>query len=44
VKEAYVKRMPNAELVGSPDAHHALPIERPDEFNRVLAAFLTRHT
>jgi pimeloyl-ACP methyl ester carboxylesterase len=44
VKEAYVKLMPNAELVIIPDAHHALPIEKPDAFNRVLAAFLARHT
>jgi pimeloyl-ACP methyl ester carboxylesterase len=44
VKESYVKLMPNAELVIIPDAHHALPIEKPDAFNRVLAAFLARHT
>ncbi len=42
-KEAYVRAMPNAELVVVRGARHALPIESPDKFNPVLAAFLARH-
>lgn len=42
-KEEYVARMPNARLVIVPDSHHALPLERPDAFNEVLAAFLAEH-
>jgi 3-oxoadipate enol-lactonase len=44
IKEAYVKLMPNAELVAIHDAHHAVPLEAPEEFNAVLAAFLGRHS
>lgn len=43
-KEAYVKLMPNAQLVVIADAHHATPIERPREFNAVLAQFLAQHS
>jgi pimeloyl-ACP methyl ester carboxylesterase len=39
-KEAYVARMPNARLVVIPDAHHAVTVERPEEFNQVLLDFL----
>jgi 3-oxoadipate enol-lactonase len=39
-KEEYVRRMPNARLVVVKDSRHALPIERPEAFNAVLAAFL----
>jgi len=39
-KEAYVRRLPNARLVVVPDSRHALPMEAPDRFNAVLAAFL----
>jgi 3-oxoadipate enol-lactonase len=42
-KEAYVRRMPNARLVVVPGTHHALPIEAPAAFNRVLLAFLRQH-
>jgi len=41
-KEAYVARMPNARLVVIPNAHHAVTVERPDEFNQVLLDFLTQ--
>jgi 3-oxoadipate enol-lactonase len=41
VKEAYVKLMPDARLVVIPDAHHALPLERPEAFNAALARFLS---
>lgn len=39
-KEAYITHLPTARLVVVPDSHHALPVEQPDAFNRVLAAFL----
>ncbi|MES0873170.1 alpha/beta fold hydrolase [Sinimarinibacterium thermocellulolyticum] len=39
-KRAYTAQMPNAELVVIPDSRHALPMERPEAFNRALAAFL----
>ena len=42
LKEAYVKLMPHAQLVVIPDAHHAVPIERPAAFNLVLVSFLER--
>lgn len=41
-KEAYVARMPNARLVVIPDAHHAVTVERPEEFNQVLMDFLAQ--
>lgn len=41
-KEAYVAKMPRAELAVIRDARHAVPVERPDEFNAVVAAFLAR--
>lgn len=43
LKERYTKRILNGELVVIPDAHHATPAERPQEFNAVLAAFLAKH-
>jgi pimeloyl-ACP methyl ester carboxylesterase len=42
-KQAWVRRMPRAEYVEVPDAHHALPIEAPAPFNAALGAFLARH-
>ena len=44
LKEAYVKRIPNAQLVVIPDAHHALPMEQPEQFNTVLRRFLADRT
>jgi 3-oxoadipate enol-lactonase len=44
VKEAYVKLVPDAQLVVIADAHHATPVERPQEFNAALAQFLARHS
>jgi pimeloyl-ACP methyl ester carboxylesterase len=43
VKEAYVKTIPQAKLVVIPDSHHAVPIERPGEFNAVLSSFLAEY-
>jgi pimeloyl-ACP methyl ester carboxylesterase len=39
-KEAYVAQIPNAHLAVVPDSRHALPMERPEAFNRVLMDFL----
>ena len=44
VKEEYVARMPNAQLVVIPDSRHAMPIEHPQEFNRALQKFLADHS
>jgi 3-oxoadipate enol-lactonase len=44
LKEAYVKRIPNAQLVVMADAHHAVPMEHPEQFNSVLRRFLTDRT
>jgi pimeloyl-ACP methyl ester carboxylesterase len=41
-KNLTVARMPNAELAVVDEARHALPVERPDEFNALLDAFLER--
>jgi 3-oxoadipate enol-lactonase len=39
-KEDYAKLMPHARLAVIPDAHHGVPMERPEAFNLVLAQFL----
>jgi len=39
-KEAYRQLMPHARLAVIPDAHHAVPMERPEAFNSVLLQFL----
>ncbi len=41
LKQDYVAKMPNARLVVIPDSRHAVPMERPAEFNRVLEEFLS---
>lgn len=43
-KRAWARRMPRAEYVEVPGAHHALPIEAPAPFNAALGAFLGRHS
>lgn len=40
VKEAYVAKMPGAQLVVIPDSRHAVPMEKPTTFNAVLRTFL----
>lgn len=40
LKQTYVDRLPNARMVVIPDSRHALPMEKPHEFNRALADFL----
>ena len=43
-KKAYAALIPNAEVAIVPDAHHALPLEKPAEFNAVLREFLDRQS
>ncbi len=43
-KEEYARLMPRSEVVVVADAGHALPLEKPESFNRVLTAFLERVT
>lgn len=40
LKQSYVDRLPNAGMVVIPNSRHALPMEKPREFNRALADFL----
>ena len=39
-KQGYARQMKRAEVVVVPGVGHALPIEAPDEFNRILIPFL----
>lgn len=41
-KEAYVAKMPNAELAIIQDSRHYSNVERPDAFNETLMAFLSK--
>lgn len=43
LKEADTAKIPDAQLVTIPDSHHALPVEKPREFNRALEEFLAKH-
>ena len=40
-REAYVGQIPSARLVVIENAHHAVTVERPEEFNAVLDEFLS---
>lgn len=40
LKQAYIDRLPDARMVVIPNSRHALPMEKPREFNQVLADFL----
>jgi pimeloyl-ACP methyl ester carboxylesterase len=44
LKQAYAASLANARVVVVPDARHALPMEKPREFNRALANFLASQT
>lgn len=39
-KEPYIEAMPTAQMVIIDDAHHGVPMERPERFNEVLLATL----
>lgn len=43
MKEAYVAKIPGARLEVVADARHALPMEKPEQFNAVLKNFLDMH-
>lgn len=40
-KQPYIDAMPTAEMIVIENAHHAVPMERPDRFNAALEAALT---
>jgi 3-oxoadipate enol-lactonase len=42
-KEAYVAKMPRAELVVIKDSRHVTHMDQPEEFNKVLLGFLSRN-
>lgn len=42
LKEEFVARMPQAELVVIKDSRHATPVERPEQFNEAVIAFLLK--
>ena len=42
LKETFVKKLNNAELVVIQDSRHATPVEHPEVFNEVLNAFLMK--
>jgi 3-oxoadipate enol-lactonase len=44
LKETYVKLIPNAQLVVMADAHPAVPMQQPEQFNTVLRRFLADRT
>ncbi|MCC6299600.1 MAG: alpha/beta hydrolase [Anaerolineales bacterium] len=41
-KEEYVSKMQNAKLVVIQDSRHAVPVEKPEEFNRTVMEFLAK--
>jgi 3-oxoadipate enol-lactonase len=43
VKEAYVAKMPRAELVVIEDSRHVSHIDQPEKFDKVLLSFLSRN-
>jgi 3-oxoadipate enol-lactonase len=43
VKQIFVERIPNAQLAVIEDTHHAAPMEKPEEFNKLLDGFLRKH-
>ena len=41
-RESVLKYFPKAEYTATPDTGHFLMLEKPEEFNRLLLAFLSR--
>jgi len=39
-KQVFVERMPNAQLAVIPGARHGVPLQKPEEFNRLVLEFL----
>lgn len=44
IKEAIVAKMPNAKLAVIPNSRHAVPVERPEEFNQIVGEFLEKNS
>ena len=44
LKEAYTAKIPGAQLLIISDSRHALPVEKPHEFNAALQEFLAKHS
>jgi 3-oxoadipate enol-lactonase len=44
IKNAYVSKIPDADIVVIPNSRHAVPIEQVEKFNAVLLDFLTKHS
>ena len=42
VKAAYVKKLQRGEMVVIEDSRHATPAEKPEQFNEVVMAFLSK--
>ena len=42
LKEAYIAKIPQAELVVIADSRHATPVEHPEKFNKALMEFLSK--
>jgi pimeloyl-ACP methyl ester carboxylesterase len=42
-KEKYTVLIPKGELIEIKDARHALPIEKPEEFNETVMKFISKH-
>ncbi len=43
-KQSYADKMPNANLAVIKDSHHALPVEKPEEFNEAVLNFIKEQT
>ncbi|HMZ06289.1 MAG TPA: alpha/beta hydrolase [Anaerolineales bacterium] len=43
-KEAYIPKLPQAELMVIQDSHHATPVDQPEAFNKVVCSFLLKHS
>jgi len=41
-KEAYAANLPHAELAVISDSRHLTPVDRPEQFNEALLAFLSK--
>ena len=40
IKEEYVKKIPNGQISIIKNSHHAVPMEKPEEFNKIVLDFL----
>ena len=43
LKREYVSKIPSARLIVIEHAHHAVPVEKPEEFNAIVLEFLKQH-